>query len=363
VGTVVVVSGQVAPGCVPASGAVGIVFEGYLGTRAGGVDQVAAAVAPDGSFAIDYQVPADLGGAATRGLYAYATEPGYYQFRVFGGTGCSPSQIDAFVVTGPAAPGPGTFVALAPTPDGKGYWLAQAGGGVEAFGDAPFLGSLPADGVTPRAPITDIVATPSGDGYWLVGADGGVFGFGDAHFYGSLPDSGTVPYGPIVSFAPTAGGKGYWLLGADGGVFTFGDAWFDGAGTDWMSPFVAIDSRPDGGYDVATAGYGQIFEDPGDVRLSSLPVVSGLPQATSLSGASVTPSGDGGWQVGLDGGVFAFGDAPFLGSLPGDRITPAAPVVAVAGTPDGDGYWLLGADGGVFAFGDAGFFGSARVAG
>jgi hypothetical protein len=27
--------------------------------------------------------------------------------------------------------------------------------------------------------------TPDGRGYWLVAADGGVFTFGDAHFYGS----------------------------------------------------------------------------------------------------------------------------------------------------------------------------------
>src|SRR3954453_9388206 len=50
------------------------------------------------------------------------------------------------------------------------------------------------------------------------------------------------------------------------------------------------------------------------------------------------------------GGVFAFGDARFFGSMAGTRL--AAPVVAVASTPDGGGYWLVAADGGVFAFGD-----------
>ena len=35
-----------------------------------------------------------------------------------------------------------------------------------------------------------------------------------------------------------------------------------------------------------------------------------------------------------------------------------APVVGVAATPDDNGYWLVGADGGVFAFGDAAYYGS-----
>jgi hypothetical protein len=33
-------------------------------------------------------------------------------------------------------------------------------------------------------------------------------------------------------------------------------------------------------------------------------------------------------------------------------------MVAMAGTPDSRGYWLTAADGGLFAYGDAGFFGS-----
>ncbi|HTZ08130.1 MAG TPA: hypothetical protein VMB72_03600, partial [Acidimicrobiales bacterium] len=60
------------------------------------------------------------------------------------------------------------------------------------------------------------------------------------------------------------------------------------------------------------------------------------------------------WEVGADGGVFAFGGAPFFGSARG----LAAPVVGMAETADGSGYRLVGADGGVFAFGSAPFDGS-----
>ena len=55
--------------------------------------------------------------------------------------------------------------------------------------------------------------------------------------------------------------------------------------------------------------------------------------------------------MGSDGGVFAFGDATFMGSLPSERIR--ARVVAVAPNYDGSGYYVLDANGRVFAFGDA----------
>jgi len=34
------------------------------------------------------------------------------------------------------------------------------------------------------------------------------------------------------------------------------------------------------------------------------------------------------------------------------------PIVGMAATRDGNGYWLVASDGGIFAFGDAGFHGS-----
>ncbi len=64
--------------------------------------------------------------------------------------------------------------------------------------------------------------TPDGKGYWLVARDGGIFSFGDAAFYGST--GGLALNQPIVGMAPTPDGKGYWLVAADGGIFSFGDA-------------------------------------------------------------------------------------------------------------------------------------------
>ncbi|MEO6121453.1 MAG: L,D-transpeptidase family protein, partial [Acidimicrobiales bacterium] len=47
------------------------------------------------------------------------------------------------------------------------------------------------------------------------------------------------------------------------------------------------------------------------------------------------------------------------GGLSGTKLS--RPVVAMAATPTGRGYWLAAADGGVFAFGDASFVGDARA--
>jgi hypothetical protein len=67
------------------------------------------------------------------------------------------------------------IVGMAPTADGRGYWLVGSDGGIFAFGDAPFQGST--GSLVLQAPITGIAADKSTRGYWLVGSDGGVFAF------------------------------------------------------------------------------------------------------------------------------------------------------------------------------------------
>ncbi|MCL6104606.1 MAG: hypothetical protein M1483_03070, partial [Actinobacteria bacterium] len=223
------------------------------------------------------------------------------------------------------------IVGIASTPDGKGYWLVGADGGVFSFGDAGFYGSLPKGpgglGIHPASSIVGIASTPDGKGYWLVSAHGGVFSFGDAGFYGSLPKGpgglGIHPAASIVGIASTPDGKGYWLAGKDGGVFSFGDGGF----------------------------YGSLPPGPGGL---------GIHPAASIVGIASTPDGKGYWLAGADGGVFSFGDSVPYGSLPAIEQTTNLnyPIVGIASTPDGKGYWLAGADGGVFSLGDAGFYGS-----
>jgi uncharacterized delta-60 repeat protein len=64
-------------------------------------------------------------------------------------------------------------------------------------------------------------------------------------------------------------------------------------------------------------------------------------------GMAAHPSGDGYWFVAQDGGIFAF-NAPFRGSTGGIRLN--RPIVGMTSTPSGDGYWLAAQDGGIFAF-------------
>ena len=86
-------------------------------------------------------------------------------------------------------------------------------------------------------------------------------------------------------------------------------------------------------------------------------VTGGAATARQFAGIASSAGGGGYWLVQPAGGVYSFGDARYLGSLPGRHVQPRAPIVGIASTP-GAGYWLVGADGGVYAFGDATFHGS-----
>jgi hypothetical protein len=105
---------------------------------------------------------------------------------------------------------------MAPTPEGSGYWLATADGGVFAFGAADFFGSL--GGNPPAAPVAGIAPVPDGRGYWLAGTDALVFAFGSADFHGSA--AGSAVRNPIVGVA--ASGEGYVVASSGGEVLSFG---------------------------------------------------------------------------------------------------------------------------------------------
>jgi hypothetical protein len=222
----------------------------------------------------------------------------------YGSLAGAPSGIDGQKLAAP-------IVGLAATPDGLGYWLADADGAVYALGAAHQLGWLPGRDSGRR--VAAIAAMPSGRGYWLLTTDGGVFNFGDASWYGSLASRHLSH--KVVGIATTPDGRGYWLVTSNGDVFKFGDA----------------------------STYGSLAG-----KKLSYPVV----------GIAITPDANGYWLVTSDGGIFRFGDAAFHDSLAGKAL--AAPIVGILATPDGGGYWLLGQDGHVYPLGDAHFEGDAR---
>ena len=77
-----------------------------------------------------------------------------------------------------------------------------------------------------QRPIVGITPTADRGGYWLVASDGGIFAFGDAGFHGSIPGAGLNPAGsglphslnaPIVGMVPVLDGGGYFMVSSDGG--------------------------------------------------------------------------------------------------------------------------------------------------
>ena len=55
-----------------------------------------------------------------------------------------------------------------------------------------------------------------------------------------------------------------------------------------------------------------------------------------------------------DGGIFAYGGAPFYGSPAG---AARSPIIGIAPTPSGDGYWVVGSNGAVYNFGGSHYYG------
>jgi hypothetical protein len=105
----------------------------------------------------------------------------------------------------------------------------------------------------------------------MAAADGGIFAFGDARFFGSL--SNTTLNKAVASIAPTPNGGGYWLAAADGGVFAFGNASFRGSASGVV---------PSGGHVVALAvgpGLANATGAAGDFFRAVPPPVQAQPQA------------------------------------------------------------------------------------
>ena len=90
--------------------------------------------------------------------------------------------------------------------------------------------------------------------------------------------------------------------------------------------------------------------------------------ASSAADVAITRTGNGAWVVGRDGaiysygedgGVVAFGEAPFYGSTGG--VWTGTHIVGIVGSGTGAGYLFLGANGALVSFGDAPHFTAAAL--
>lgn len=145
--------------------------------------------------------------------------------------------------------------------------------------------------------------------------------------------------------------NGYDLWAANWGATGLypGSVW-----TQFASPTSTIATQ--GHYD--TSFVWSNWEPKGENNVSPEP--SGHTLVGPIVAAVATPSGNGYWLFGSDGGVFAFGDAKDHGSIPAiePKVTLTRPIFDAFTTKSGNGYTLVAMDGGIFCFGDAVMHGS-----
>jgi hypothetical protein len=159
---------------------------------------------------------------------------------------------------------------------------------VFTFGNAQFFGSMA--GKHLNKPICGIVATPDGGGYWLLGADGGVFSFGDAQFFRS---TGSMHLdAPVVAMASSMP-SGAGTPGPPGPPGSPGAPGLSGYQVVSIT-FTAAPGTATGGTAVCPAGavpLGGGFNNPGgELHLAGDSVLASAPTGGGSKGWGVTVS-------------------------------------------------------------------------
>jgi 1-phosphatidylinositol phosphodiesterase len=204
-------------------------------------------------------------------------------------------------------------IAIAPRPNGTGYYLLTLEGTVFAYGGATYAGQgVPTGTQAVSLAVRPITTTSLPTlGYWVLAKNGEVIAYNATAYGGITQSTKKLKQVDAVSIVATPDGEGYWILAANGQVFPKGNA-----GT-----------------------YPDRSKDPG-----------------IYVAMARTKDGKGYWILQANGKVHAFGNA--AANL-GQGVSPGATARAIAVTEDGDGYWILSTDGNIHAYGTALFVGRA----
>jgi hypothetical protein len=98
-------------------------------------------------------------------------------------------------------------VDVAPGAGDAGYWMLEANGTVQGFGDA---GALAPAADSPalssaQSPMTSFIPSADGQGYTMVDGSGQAFSFGDAPYFGDVASAVPGYSGRVVGIAATPG--------------------------------------------------------------------------------------------------------------------------------------------------------------
>jgi hypothetical protein len=249
---------------------------------------------------------------------------------------CGPGAFDQRGVPRPS-PGPKCTIGAVEAEPGMAPVITSANSTVFTAGTNGSFAITTSDGLP--TPITLSVSTGTGQ----TGLPQGV----------NFTDNGNGT-ATLSGVAATPGVDTFTITAASSGVTPPATQNFTLVVQGSLSGGAAMTALPNG------TGYWIVHPDGGVFSYGTAPFLGSLPgigiHVNNIVGITVTPDGKGYWLVGYDGGVFTFGDAGFFGSMGGKPLNQ--PVVAMAATPDGGGYFLVAGDGGVFTFGDAPFAGS-----
>jgi hypothetical protein len=249
-----------------------------------------------------------------------------YRYTAAGGNRSLHLEMVTFQNGKPIASAPARDVAANPH---GGYYVLDATGRIRAYDGAPWYGDLAFPGDLARA----IAVMPDGHGYVVVDAWGGVHRFGSAS---DMPVLSIYWRGHDLArdLAITPSGDGYALLDAWGGIHVSGDAARPATYPYWRGFDIArsIAMTPTRQGYLVLDGWGGVHP-VGDAPRLGGPYFRGLDVARSIA---MSRTGNGysvldGW-----GGVHTYGDVPSLVAPGGWSMTDRW----VAATLASDGTWV-----------------------